>query len=157
MSQAAEKAADVLARAAEPLPPIDDDAFAVPFDRLADARVVLLGEASHGTSEFYRARAAITRRLVERHGFRTVAVEGDWPDAQVVDRWVRHRQPDPDAAPPFSRFPTWMWRNEKVSTLWRWMRGFNAECVAADRTGFFGLDLYDLDVNRTDFPGDLNS
>jgi hypothetical protein len=73
--------AGAIAAAAEPLPEIDDPAFAEAFDRFADARVVLLGEASHGTSEFYRARAAITRRLIERHGFNIVAVEADWPDA----------------------------------------------------------------------------
>src|SRR3954454_16657314 len=77
--------------AAEPLPGLDDPAFGEIFDRFADARVVLLGEASHGTSEFYRARAAITRRLIEHHGFNIVAVEADWPDAPSVDRYVRHR------------------------------------------------------------------
>ena len=82
------------------MPDIDDPAFAAAFDRYAEARVVLLGEASHGTSEFYRARAAITRRLIEQHGFDIVAVEADWPDAAAVDRHVRHRphQSDADAA-----------------------------------------------------------
>ena len=83
----------LIAQAAEPLPEIDDPAFGAMFDRFGDARVVLLGEASHGTSEFYRARAAITRRLVERHGFTIVAVEADWPDAAAIDRYVRHREP----------------------------------------------------------------
>ena len=78
----------------ETLPPIRDaDAFGAVFDRFADAKVVLLGEASHGTSEFYRARAAITRRLIERHGFTIVAVEADWPDAARIDRYVRHHAP----------------------------------------------------------------
>jgi predicted phosphoribosyltransferase/dienelactone hydrolase len=80
--------ATVLRAAAEALPPIDDAGFAAAFDRFADARVVMLGEASHGTSEFYRARAAITRRLIERHGFSAVAVEADWPDAAAIDRYV---------------------------------------------------------------------
>src|ERR687892_536774 len=79
----------LIAEAAEPLPDIDDPAFGALFDRFADARIVLLGEASHGTSEFYRARAAITRRLIEQHGFNIVAVEADWPDAASVDRYVR--------------------------------------------------------------------
>jgi erythromycin esterase-like protein len=81
----------LIADAAEPLPDLDDDAFGSFFDRFADARVVCLGEASHGTSEFYRARAAISGRLIERHGFNIVAVEGDWPDCATIDRYVRHR------------------------------------------------------------------
>ncbi|GAB1595117.1 erythromycin esterase family protein [Lysobacter claricitrinus] len=133
--------------AIEPLPDIDDPAFAEAFDRYADCRVVLLGEASHGTSEFYRARAAITRRLVERHGFRIVAVEADWPDAAVIDRHVRHRAPNADAAPPFTRFPTWMWRNAEVAALFRWMRHFNEPRAARDRAGFYGLDLYSLNAS----------
>ena len=81
-----------LAAAAEALPGLDDaQGFGARFDRFATSRVVLLGESSHGTSEFYRARAAITRRLVERHGFTIVAAEADWPDAAQLDRWVRDR------------------------------------------------------------------
>ena len=133
--------------AIEPLPDIDDSAFAEAFDRYADCRVVLLGEASHGTSEFYRARAAITRRLVERHGFRIVAVEADWPDAAVIDRHVRHREPNADAPPPFTRFPTWMWRNAEAAALFRWLRQFNAARAADDRAGFHGLDLYSLNTS----------
>lgn len=133
-----------IAEAMEPLPDIDDPAFAEAFDRYADCRVVLLGEASHGTSEFYRARAAITKRLVERHGFRVVAAEADWPDAAVIDRHVRHRAPDPDAGPPFTRFPTWMWRNAEVAALFRWMRQWNASRAMDERAGFYGLDLYSL-------------
>ncbi|GAB2506298.1 erythromycin esterase family protein [Lysobacter humi (ex Lee et al. 2017)] len=133
-----------LREAIEPLPDIDDPAFAEAFDRYGDCRVVLLGEASHGTSEFYRARAAITRRLVERHGFRIVAVEADWPDAAVIDRHVRHRPPNPDAPPPFSRFPTWMWRNAETAALFRWMRQWNAGRAEAERVAFHGLDLYSL-------------
>ena len=79
----------LIAEAAEPLPDIDDRTFGEFFSRFGDARVVLLGEASHGTSEFYRARAAISRQLIERHGFNIVAVEGDWPDAATIDRYVR--------------------------------------------------------------------
>ncbi|AJG13986.1 erythromycin esterase [Pseudomonas plecoglossicida] len=78
--------APLLHQFAEPLPDLDSPAFAALFDRYADARVVMLGEASHGTSEFYRARAAITRRLIEQHGFNIVAVEADWPDAGHVDQ-----------------------------------------------------------------------
>ncbi|AXK73111.1 erythromycin esterase family protein [Lysobacter sp. TY2-98] len=133
--------------AIEPLPDIDDPAFAEAFDRYADCRVVLLGEASHGTSEFYRARAAITKRLVERHGFRIVAVEADWPDAAVIDRHVRHRAPNAEGPPPFARFPTWMWRNAEVAALFRWMRHFNEAREARDRAGVYGLDLYSLSTS----------
>jgi erythromycin esterase-like protein len=129
---------------AEPLPPIDDPDFAAAFDRYADARVVLLGEASHGTSEFYRARAAITRRLVERHGFSIVAVEADWPDAASIDRRVRGQAPRPDLGRPFSRFPTWMWRNAEVDALVRWMTEHNRDRPRAEQAGFYGLDLYNL-------------
>lgn len=80
-----------IALAAEALPGFDEPGFGATFDRFGQARVVLLGEASHGTSEFYRARCAITRRLIERHGFTLVAVEADWPDAATVDREVRSR------------------------------------------------------------------
>jgi erythromycin esterase-like protein len=136
-----------LREAIEPLPDIDDPAFGEAFDRYADCRVVLLGEASHGTSEFYRARAAITKRLVERPGFRIVALEADWPDVAVIDRHVRHRAPNADAAPPFTRFPTWMWRNAEVAALFRWLRRFNEARAAHDRAGVYGLDLYSLNAS----------
>src|SRR5438067_8541402 len=112
----------LIADAAEPLPEIDDRTFGEFFDRYAGARVVLLGEASHGTSEFYRARAAISRHLIEEHGFTIVAVEADWPDAAAVDRYVRHRSARAKAEQPFQRFPTWMWRNTDVMEFIDWMR-----------------------------------
>jgi len=132
-----------LEAALEPLPAIDEEAFAAAFDRYAEARVVLIGEASHGTSEFYRARAAITRRLIERHGFDTVAVEADWPDAAAIDRHVRHR-PHQKSETPFTRFPTWMWRNTDVDAFVRWLRGHNQRLPTARRTAFYGLDLYNM-------------
>lgn len=131
-----------LAAAAEPLPAIDDPAFAAAFDRFAGARVVLLGEASHGTSEFYRARAAITRRLIERHGFTLVAVEADWPDAADINRFVRGR-PALDG-PAFARFPAWMWRNREVEAFLLWLRDWNAGRPEGRQAGFYGLDLYNL-------------
>src|SRR3954447_15612023 len=115
----------LMAEAAEPLPEIDDRAFGAMFDRFGDARVVLLGESSHGTSEFYHARAAITRRLIERHGFTTIAVEADWPDAAQIDAHVRQRRAPPLPEPLFARFPTWMWRNEEVRGFVRWLRVYN--------------------------------
>jgi protein-L-isoaspartate(D-aspartate) O-methyltransferase len=136
--------AELVANAAEPLPDTDDPAFAQAFDRFADARVVLLGEASHGTSEYYRARAAISRRLIERHGFNIVAVEADWPDAASIDRYVRHRPRREGEEAAFQRFPTWMWRNEEVDGFVRWLRQHNEALGPEARTGFYGLDLYNL-------------
>src|SRR5215203_3014200 len=134
---------EMIADAAEALPAFDDPAFGVMFDRFADRRVVLLGEASHGTSEFYRARAAITRRLVKAHGFEIVAVEADWPDAAAVDRHVRHLEAR-GAESPFKRFPTWMWRNTDVAEFVEWMRAHNANQVVEARAGFYGLDIYNM-------------
>ena len=136
--------AELIRAAAEPLPDPADPGFAVAFDRFAGARVVLLGECSHGTAEFYQARAAITRRLIERHGFTILAVEADWPDAAWLDRTVRGRPSPPDAEPPFRRFPTWMWRNTEIAALVGWMRDWNAGRAPADQAGFYGLDLYNL-------------
>src|SRR5690606_10264580 len=110
----------------------DDAAFGELFARFAEARVVLLGEATHGTSEFYRARAAITRRLIEAHGFTVVAVEADWPDAAAVDRYVRQRPPVATAEPPFSRFPIWMWRNTDVADFVDWLHRHNAAIADPD-------------------------
>ncbi len=136
---------EMIAEAAEPLPDFDDPAFGRLFDRFADRRVVLLGEASHGTSEFYRARAAITRRLIEEHGFTIVAVEADWPDAAAVERYVRHRPARTWAEPPFQRFPTWMWRNTEVAALIQWMREHNEGVPELERwAGFYGLDIYNM-------------
>lgn len=136
---------EMIGDAAEPLPGFDDPAFGQLFDRFADRKVVLLGEASHGTSEFYRARAAITRRLIEHHGFTIVAVEADWPDAATVDRYVRHREPSAGAEKPFQRFPTWMWRNTDVQALIHWLHGRNGGVAEMEkRAGFYGLDIYNM-------------
>ena len=137
-------AATVLRAAAEPLPGLDDPAFADAFDRFAQSRVVLLGEASHGTSEFYRARAAITRRLIERHGFTIVAVEADWPDAAAIDRHIRQSPHQPMTSPPFTRFPTWMWRNKDIDGFVSFLRGHNAAQPPGQKVGFYGLDLYNM-------------
>jgi erythromycin esterase-like protein len=137
----------LIREAAEPLPDIDDPAFGAMFDRYGDARVVLLGEASHGTSEFYRARAAISRRLIERHGFNIVAVEADWPDAATVDRYVRHREPREGEFRAFERFPTWMWRNREFDGFIRWLRTHNQQRPYEGMCGFYGLDLYNLSAS----------
>jgi protein-L-isoaspartate(D-aspartate) O-methyltransferase len=135
---------EVIAEAAEPLPEIDDGAFAAAFDRFADRRVVLLGEASHGTHEFYAARAAITRRFVEKHGFTIVAAEADWPDSAVLDRHIRHQHPRPGAPRPFLRFPTWMWRNPVVARLMHDLHDLNRGRAPDRMAGFYGLDIYNM-------------
>ncbi len=117
------------------------------LDLIGDADVVLLGEASHGTHEFYRERALITRRLIEEKGFGAVAVEADWPDAYRVNRYVRGAPEDADAEEAlrgFRRFPTWMWRNAEVLDFVGWLRTHNDQCGADAAVGFFGLDLYSL-------------
>ena len=115
------------------------------IEQVGDARVVLLGEATHGTHEFYRHRAVITKRLIEEKGFAAVAVEADWPDAYRVNRWVQGADDDPDAERAlggFERFPTWMWRNADVLDFVGWLRAHNER--AERPTGFYGLDLYSL-------------
>lgn len=135
---------ELIADAAEDLPAPEDSAFGSFFDRFADRRIVLLGEATHGTSEFYRARAAITRRLIERHGFTIVAVEADWPDAAAANRFVRSLPRRAGEAAPFRRFPTWMWRNIEVDAFLRWLRMHNEGCSPACQVGFHGLDIYNM-------------
>lgn len=117
------------------------------LDLIGDARVVLLGEASHGTHEFYRERARITRRLIEEKGFGVVAVEADWPDAYRVNRWVRGVGDDRTALESlagFERFPRWMWRNRDVLEFVDWLQGHNESQSPEQRAGFYGLDLYSL-------------
>lgn len=115
---------------------------------VGEARFVLLGEASHGTHDFYRVRAEITKRLIREKGFRAVAVEADWPDAYRVNRYVRGRGPDPDAVDAlggFARFPQWMWRNADVVDFVGWLREHNDGAPGeAAKVGFYGLDLYSL-------------
>jgi erythromycin esterase-like protein len=114
---------------------------------VGDARFVLLGEASHGTHEFYRIRAEITKRLIREKGFTSVAVEADWPDAYRINRYVRGRSADGDAAEALSglrRFPQWMWRNADVLDFVGWLRAHNDTLPEARRAGFYGLDLYAL-------------
>jgi erythromycin esterase-like protein len=117
------------------------------LELIGDARIVLLGEASHGTHEFYGERARITRRLIEERGFTVVAVEADWPDAYRVNRWVWGRSEEGGAIESldgFQRFPRWMWRNRDVLEFVTWLREHNDFAVPAARVGFYGLDLYSL-------------
>ena len=134
--------------AAEDLPaPEHADAFGAMFARYGDADVVLLGEASHGSSEFYRARAAITRFLIRNFGFNIVAVEADWPDAARIDNYVRHGAPETSRRRAFARFPSWMWANQETSEFAGWLREENAQRAEGDRVEFRGLDIYSLSAS----------
>jgi erythromycin esterase-like protein len=114
---------------------------------VGDARLVLLGEASHGTREFYRCRAAITKRLIAEKGFAAVAVEADFPDAYRINRFVRGVGNDKSAVAAlgdFQRFPLWMWRNAEVLEFVEWLRDFNRDKESNRPAGFYGIDLYSL-------------
>jgi erythromycin esterase-like protein len=118
------------------------------LEMIGDARVVLLGESTHGTHEFYRERSRITQRLISEKGFTTVAVEADWPDAYRVNRYVRGMSEDGsalEALGDFERFPLWMWRNADVVDLVEWLRAHNQERAPdLPEVGFYGLDLYSM-------------
>jgi erythromycin esterase-like protein len=138
---------EAVRREAHPLSEAESDYNAL-LASIGEARIVLLGEASHGTREFYRERARITKRLIAELGFRAVAIEGDWPDAYRVNRYVGGSPTDADADAAlagFRRFPTWMWRNAEMLELVEWLRAYNARLPAgATGVGFYGLDLYSL-------------
>jgi erythromycin esterase-like protein len=139
---------DAASAAALPLPGgSEDDEL---LRRIGNARFVLLGEASHGTQDFYEARARITLRLIAERGFSAVAIEGDWPDAYRVNRYVRALGDDAgpvDALQGFRRFPTWMWRNTAVVDFVQRLRDWNDARPAGARAGFYGLDLYSLNAS----------
>jgi erythromycin esterase-like protein len=130
---------------AQPFNATRDDLTAL-LDRAAAAQIILIGEASHGTQDFYHLRASITKHLIQHHGLTGVAVEADWPDAYRVNRFVRGEGPDVDANTAlsgFERFPSWMWRNTEVLSFVRWLREWNDDHPKG-KVGFYGLDLYSL-------------
>ena len=133
----------LMAEAAEPFGDLHELCDLV--ERFSDRRVVILGEATHGTAEFYQARARITEMLVDRHGFNIVAVEADWPDASVYDAYVRGLPRPVVPQSTFTRFPTWMWRNGQVADFLDRLKEINATIADPDRkVGFYGLDIYSL-------------
>src|SRR5688572_13297675 len=137
--------AEALRRAARPL--ADDSHLEPLLDRIGHARIVMLGEASHGTSEYYTWRDRISRRLIEEHGFSFIAVEGDWPDCYQVNRFIRGwsaSRSAHDVLHAFERWPTWMWANREVVTLVEWLRAYNKVQPAEREVGFYGLDVYSL-------------
>ena len=133
-----------MAKACEPFADIAPADLGPLLRRIGDARVVLLGEATHGSAEFYRMRERISRELIEKKGFSFVAIEGDWPDAARVDHYVRHAEFAPSEWTAFARFPVWMWRNDEVRDFVDWLRMRNAGLEPARRVAFHGLDLYSL-------------
>ncbi len=139
-----EALARLIRESAEPIDDIESVSLGPLLDRIGDARVVLLGEATHGTSEFYRMRARVTRELILRRGFQMLAVEADWPDAAVVDRYVRHAPPAQRRWAAFDRFPTWMWKNQEMLELVEWLREYNRGRSSDEQVTFHGLDLYSL-------------
>jgi erythromycin esterase-like protein len=139
--------AQAIAEQAIPMAGAHSD-FDVLLDRVGDARFVLIGESTHGTHEFYRIRAELTKRLIREKGFAAVAAEADWPDAYRINRYVRGGDRDADASDAlgdFQRFPQWMWRNADVLDFVGWLRAHNDALLDANqRVGFYGLDLYSL-------------
>jgi protein-L-isoaspartate(D-aspartate) O-methyltransferase len=133
-----------IADAVEPFDSIDTTDLRLLLRRIGDKRIVLLGEATHGTSEFYRMRERISRELIAEKGFNFVAIEGDWPDAARVDHYVRHLEYPPSEWTAFARFPVWMWRNNEVRNFIDWMRNHNSSLTPKQRVAFHGLDLYSL-------------
>lgn len=136
---------DAVARIARPL--YGEDELDELIDLFGNARFVLLGAASHGTHEFYDLRAALTRKMIAQRGFAAVTIEGDWPEALRVDRYVRLIGDDEtagEALAGFRRFPPWMWHNRDVESFVDWLRTYNGRGLPETRAGFYGLDLYAL-------------
>jgi protein-L-isoaspartate(D-aspartate) O-methyltransferase len=138
------RVAQAILSASEEFSSIDSADLKPMLKRIGDARVVLLGEATHGTSEFYRMRERISRELIEHKGFNFIAIEGDWPDAACIDRYVRQSAVAPSEWTAFARFPVWMWRNREVRQFVDWLRTHNGGVNQSERVAFHGLDLYSL-------------
>lgn len=116
-------------------------------NRAGDATYVLLGEASHGTSEFYTVRAELSKRLILEKGFRFIAVEGDWPSCYTLNRYIKYYSDAADAKEAlgdFNRWPTWMWANREIMELADWLRQYNSDKAPDERVGFYGIDVYSL-------------
>ncbi len=136
----------ILRKTGKPLEnPLDLDPL---IDKLSNSRLVLLGEASHGTHEYYTWRTTISKRLIEEHGFNFIAVEGDWPDFYRLNRYVKHHSEGSanslDLLKEFNRWPTWMWANWETEALVEWLHNHNRDLPVNDRVGIYGLDVYSL-------------
>jgi len=135
---------DIIADSCDPFNSVETANLDPLLERIGDAEIVLIGEASHGTSEFYNMRSRITRELIARKNFKFVTIEGDWPDAARIDHFVRHFDTPPSEWTAFARFPTWMWRNNDVREFVDWLRLYNTDKRPDQRVAFHGLDLYSL-------------
>ena len=137
---------DLIDQSSEHFVSIDNTKLDNLLSRIGDSRLVLLGEASHGSAEFYDMRARITRALIEEKEFNVIAVEADWPDATHINHYIHGTSPDPLLeSRPFSRFPAWMWANHSVLAFCRWLKSHNEEMASPDQqVGFYGLDIYSL-------------
>ena len=127
--------------------PLNDESLNKIVEAIGDAQIVMIGEASHGTSEFYTIRAELSKKLIEQKGFQLIAVEGDWPAAQAVNRYVKGYSTEGETANDmlinaFDRWPTWMWANKEVATFTEWLKAFNRN--REKKIGFYGIDLYSL-------------
>ena len=144
-----QKLVEVITDAAIPLQE-QNETYDALLDKIGDARFVMIGEASHGTQEFYQARIKMTQRLIKERGFMAVAIEGDWPDAYHVHRYLQGKGSSYDAERSlerFKRFPTWMWRNTTMPPFLSWLRSYNDDLVSlSPKIGFYGLDLYSLNA-----------
>lgn len=141
-----EEIIDEIQKTSKPIKTMEDLDMIV--QAVGDAEIVMLGEASHGTSEFYTMRAEITKRLIEEKGFSFIAVEGDWPSCYTLNRYIKHKADAPanarDALKDFNRWPTWMWANEEVASLTQWLHQHNKNKEDKDQIGFYGIDVYSL-------------
>ena len=135
----------------QPLPqhslPLNDASLNKIVEAIGDAKIVMIGEASHGTSEFYTIRAELSKKLIEQQGFQLIAVEGDWPSTQAVNRYVKGYSVEGATAKDvltkaFQRWPTWMWANEEVATFTEWLKEFNIN--REEKIGFFCFFLFSL-------------
>ena len=145
--QVKERLVSIITDAAEPLS-TNSDKYASLLNKIGDSRFVLIGEATHWTREFYQARIEITQQLIEKKKFMAVAIEGDWPDAYRVHRYLQETDGDRkcnQALDHFRRFPTWMWRNTTLPPFLEWLKNYNDDVtLPAHKIGFYGLDLYSL-------------
>jgi erythromycin esterase len=149
LSESAERTDEVVSELRRLAHPLANDRDLDPLmERIGDSRYVLLGEATHGTSEFYTWRARLSRRLILEKGFSFIAVEGDWPDCYRVNRYIKSRTDSGrnarEVLHAFERWPTWMWANREVESLAEWLRAHNARLPDERRVGFYGLDVYSL-------------
>ena len=144
-TESRERMAKAIAAACEPITDLETTSLDALLARIGDARVVMIGESTHGTSEFYRFRNRITRELITKRGFSIVAIEGDWPDVAVIDRHIHGKATAADCKAAFTRFPVWMWRNRETAEFVDWLAARNLRPMAGDAgVGIYGLDLYSL-------------